>query len=405
MKLDTEFVRLPLRFDAERIAVEVSRIAEDQWRPHPQGAPGNTALQLVSAGGDPEDDSTGGPMRPTVHLSQMPYVRTVLASFGSVIGRTRFMRIEAEETLASHSDIAYYWRDRVRIHVPIVTDPSVRFVCDGQSVHMAAGEAWVFDTWKPHGVHNPSSSRRIHLVIDTVGSARLWELIDRGHRPFAPTSRINTELTEQFIGHDPASSDAPVLTEAVNRPVVMSPWEQEVHTSALLDDLVTANPPGATDELQEVLRRFRHEWRSVWAVHGPAPSGRPDYRRLRDRLAQDLTRFAGQLRLPNGIDGAKALRAVLVEAALDPAGSAPAAPDRARRSAENRCRAARSSRVRGQLPALGEHAAVRDVWPALRRRSPSAGRAIKCSNPCPGSTPPTEASIRTGSSPPTPVPA
>ncbi|MGZ7079611.1 MAG: aspartyl/asparaginyl beta-hydroxylase domain-containing protein, partial [Thermoanaerobaculia bacterium] len=85
MKLSSEFIRLPLRFDVSRLTEEVNQFAENAWRPHPQGYPGNTALPLISAHGDPANDQTKGPMRPTAYLEACPYVRQVLASFGSAI--------------------------------------------------------------------------------------------------------------------------------------------------------------------------------------------------------------------------------------------------------------------------------------------------------------------------------
>ena len=46
MKLDTEFIQMPWRFDAGRLAAEVAAIPEEAWRPHPQGHPGNSALSV-----------------------------------------------------------------------------------------------------------------------------------------------------------------------------------------------------------------------------------------------------------------------------------------------------------------------------------------------------------------------
>jgi uncharacterized protein (DUF934 family) len=46
--LDREFYQLPLRFDAARLAEEVLQFSEDDWRAHPQGHAGNTALPLVA---------------------------------------------------------------------------------------------------------------------------------------------------------------------------------------------------------------------------------------------------------------------------------------------------------------------------------------------------------------------
>src|SRR5690349_19592597 len=155
MRLDTEFIRLPLRCDAGRLAEEVARIPESAWRPHPQGFAGNSALPLISVGGDPADDSVAGAMRATPVLAQLPYLQQVLAALQSVLGRTRLMRLDGNTEAQSHSDINYYWFDHTRVHVPIATHPDVAFHCGQRSLHMAAGEVWIFDTWSVHRVVNP----------------------------------------------------------------------------------------------------------------------------------------------------------------------------------------------------------------------------------------------------------
>ena len=83
-------------------------------------------MPLVAANGDPENDAVAGPMLPTPHLGALPYTRRVIAALDSVIGRSRLMRIPEEGDLYEHVDVAYYWRDHLRVHVPVVTDPSVR---------------------------------------------------------------------------------------------------------------------------------------------------------------------------------------------------------------------------------------------------------------------------------------
>jgi len=146
MRLDTEFVQLPLRFDAERLAKEVGAIEEGAWRPHPQGHPGNSALPLIAAHGDPANDATQGPMRPTPHLARLPYLRQALAELEAPIGRSRLMRLDGNAEATAHADVNYYWMERLRVHLPIVTRPEVQFRCGARSVHMGAGEVWVFDT-------------------------------------------------------------------------------------------------------------------------------------------------------------------------------------------------------------------------------------------------------------------
>ena len=322
MRLDTEFVKLPLRFEAERLAAEVLAVPEADWRPHPQGHPGNSALPLVAAHGDPTNDATKGPMRPTRHLAAMPYLRQVLASFATVLGRTRLMRLDGNAEATAHTDTNYYWLERVRIHVPVLTRPEVEFQCGDRALHMAAGEAWVFDTWKRHNVLNPNPTRRIHLVADSVGSAAFWDLVAGGERPFGDGG--TTPAPPQRVDFQPGQ-DPELRFESNNQPIVMSPWEQEVLLGWLSTDLARSEAPqaGLVAELGRLLLRFRRDWRAAWARFGESAAGWPRFRALRDELDAALRPYAGRLRLPNGNDAVEIARQMVVRPGLNPELAAP----------------------------------------------------------------------------------
>jgi uncharacterized protein (TIGR03032 family) len=335
MRLDTEFVRLPLLFDAERLAAEVAAVPESAWRPHPQGHPGNSALPLVAAGGDPANDDTRGPMAATPALARLPYLRQLLAELRAPIGRTRLMRLDGNAEATAHVDVDYYWMERLRVHLPVVTAPEVRFLCGGRSVHMAAGEAWVFDTWRLHNVLNPSPARRIHLVADTVGSAELWELVEGGDWPFAEPPRPGAPA--RFVPWRPAAAPE-LVTERTNRPRVMSPWEQAQLAARLLADLDQGGDvASAAAQLRRTLRTFQRRWRALWAVHGESEAGWAAYRAERDAFDRGLGGLEKRLTLGNGLDAVALLRHALVRPALDlsvvSAGvaAAPAVPGLARR--------------------------------------------------------------------------
>jgi uncharacterized protein (TIGR03032 family) len=316
MRLETEFVKLPLRFDAERLAAEVAQVPESAWRPHPQGHPGNSALPLIAAGGDPLDDRTKGAMLPTPQLALLPYLRQVLAELQAPIGRTRLMRLDGNAEATAHADVNYYWMERLRVHVPIVTTPEVEFRCGGRSVHMAAGEAWVFDTWRIHNVLNPNPTRRIHLVADTVGSPELWDRIEHGEWPFSAIPRPGAPA--RFVPWRQGMT-ATVVTENSNQPVVMSPWEQERLVEPLFADLAAQPVPlERREELRSIVQAFCRRWRALWAVHGERPSGWDAYRGELDALSRRLEGLTGTLRLSNGLDAAGTLGHVIVRPGLNP---------------------------------------------------------------------------------------
>jgi uncharacterized protein (TIGR03032 family) len=316
MRLSTEFVKLPLTFDAQRLAAEVANVPEDSWRPHPQGHPGNSALPLLATNGDPLDDAAKGPMRPTPHLARLPYLEQVLASLEAPIGRTRLMRLDANADATAHADVHYYWAERLRVHVPLVTTPRVAFLVEDRIVHMAPGECWVFDTWRIHNVVNPDATRRIHLVADTVGSPELWRLIDDGERPFAspPCSGAPPRLVPFRPEWEPE-----LPCESSNLPVVMTPWEQAGLAADILAD-VEAGEGSAADKraLAILVDDLRKRWRALWALHGDAESGWKSYSSALAAFDEALDPLTRRVRLANHLDAAEVARHWLVRAALSP---------------------------------------------------------------------------------------
>jgi hypothetical protein len=139
MDLSRPFIRLPFAFDAERLAAEAEALPEQAWMAHPSRLHGNSAVALVSRDGG-DNDHFDGPMRATPHLRRCPYMRQVMASFGEVLARSRLMRLAAGSEVQMHVDFNYHWYTRVRIHIPVATEPAVIFHCADQQVHMRAGE-------------------------------------------------------------------------------------------------------------------------------------------------------------------------------------------------------------------------------------------------------------------------
>ncbi|MEO8505816.1 MAG: TIGR03032 family protein [Acidobacteriota bacterium] len=317
LKLATEFVRLPIHFDAERLAAEVLALPESEWRPHPQGYPGNSALSLVSALGDPNNDATSGPMLPTRHLEHCPYVRQVLAAFNTPIGRTRLMRLDGNAEATAHADSNYYWLERVRIHVPVVTTPRVDFLCGSRKVNMAPGEAWIFDTWQIHNVLNPEPTRRIHLVSDSVGSAEFWGLVADGAWPFAESPRPGGPA--RFVPFRAEAANE-LVTERRNQPVVMTPWEQAQHRRALLAGIADSDSRTAGDRerFEAEIKDFELRWRALWARYGESGDGFAAYRAVLNETDRKLGRLEHRIRLVNGLDAVDIYRQWVLRPALHP---------------------------------------------------------------------------------------
>jgi len=302
MKLQAPFIQLPLLFEASVLAAEVDALGESVWRDHPQKFPGNSMLPLLAAGGDPANESFIGEMSPTPELLRCPYLFKTIASLGAVAGRTRLMRLAGQAEVTPHVDQGYYWTDRVRVHVPIVTQPTVRFECDGITINMAAGECWIFDTWRKHRVENDASQSRIHLVVDTVGGPDFWTLVDKGRYHDAPIDGWQCRAIA------PGGAPLQLTSERYNIPLVMSPWEIHYRLNGLLDEADPSSP--LTHTARQLSATFFKAWRSLWVQHGDSGNGIPLYLDARQRFFDAIPPEVKAMVLRNGtyfMDGVVAL--------------------------------------------------------------------------------------------------
>jgi hypothetical protein len=320
VKLAQPFFRLPLRFDAQRLEQEVRALPDGAWARHPTEIEGNSSVRLISVEGG-ENDGVGGRMRATQHLQASPYLQQVLAAFGVVWSRSRLMRLAPGEGVPEHADINYHWFSRVRVHIPVITRPEVKFYCGDAAVHMGVGECWIFDNWRRHRVENPSGHERIHLVADTTGSAAFWRMVGNAARmqpvevPFVDGRRVA------------------VLTEQNEGPAVLPPAEVELLVGDLAGELAAEGTTNL-DPLRLLLHDFCREWRQLWLLAGDAAEGRALFQQLIERTRQNAKILAeGVVMRTNRVPALRVLEGRVLQYALRD-GPAPATkPAPARRAA------------------------------------------------------------------------
>lgn len=306
MRLTEPLLQLPIRFDAEALAAEVRALPASAWDPHPTGFVGNEAVRLVTPGGEPTD-AIAGPMAPTPHLLRSPYMMEVMAELGGVWGRSRLMGLAPGAEVPAHVDAHYYWRTHMRIHIPVITNPGVRFTCGDASVQMAAGECWVFDSFQWHDVQNQGSERRVHLVLDTVGGEGFWELLEAAQSgaPATPRQSVPGRRSGEALAF-----------EQVNAPQVMSPWEIRCHVAFLAEQ---ALPDPLLAPVLRRIDKFVDAWAAAWARFGAGNEGVATYGHLIGSLRRDLNALGGaRLNLRNELALYMVLDQLVLQMALAP---------------------------------------------------------------------------------------
>jgi hypothetical protein len=105
----------------------------------------------------------------TPALARCSYIKEALRAFECALETVRLLKLAPGSLIREHSDFDLGERfGVVRVHVPILTNPSVEFSLGGESVSMREGESWYLDLSLPHSVANRGTTDRIHLVVDCL---------------------------------------------------------------------------------------------------------------------------------------------------------------------------------------------------------------------------------------------
>jgi Aspartyl/Asparaginyl beta-hydroxylase len=78
-----------------------------------------------------------------------------------------FYYLEPEAKLHPHRDLTgASLNNRIRFHIPIITNPKLEFYVDNERVVMNEGDLWCLDTSYLHSVYNGGENCRVHLIVE-----------------------------------------------------------------------------------------------------------------------------------------------------------------------------------------------------------------------------------------------
>ena len=169
---DPVAIRLPRTYDVERLVndLQVLRDVKSAPQPGPYHAGEWTGIALHSMGGkDSVFPSAAGMDRyqETDNLKRTPYFKEILDELACPKEVVRILFLPPGGFIKDHFDFHTSFQfGLLRLHIPIITDPDVAFVIDGERMDWKPGELWYGDFSKVHSVKNDSQIVRVHIVID-----------------------------------------------------------------------------------------------------------------------------------------------------------------------------------------------------------------------------------------------
>ena len=95
---------------------------------------------------------------------------------GGTVIRAMAAKLLSGKKITPHVDRHQSFHKGHRIHIPITTNPRVRFMIDGQPYQFKVGEAYEINNQKMHSVMNKGAEDRITFIFDYVPKELVQEL-------------------------------------------------------------------------------------------------------------------------------------------------------------------------------------------------------------------------------------
>ena len=121
----------------------------------------------------------------------VPVMHDIIArhySPGGTIIRAMAAKLVAGGKITPHVDSHPSFHMGHRIHVPISTNPRVRFMIDGRPYRLQVGQAYEINNQKNHSVMNKGAEDRITFIFDYVPREQLEKLGALGRTAAAPAA-------------------------------------------------------------------------------------------------------------------------------------------------------------------------------------------------------------------------
>lgn len=127
------------------------------------------SLVLIFCDGWPELEVSKESAWDALKESAAPLMRDILAQHyppGGTVIRAMAAKLKAGGVISPHRDTHPSFVHSHRIHVPITTNPGVRFMINGRPHRFQIGNAYEINNQQNHSVMNSGSEDRITFIFD-----------------------------------------------------------------------------------------------------------------------------------------------------------------------------------------------------------------------------------------------
>lgn len=155
--------------EQDELAWKEDRYRQEEFEVH--HATESIVMLFVDIDRWPEVIVSREPGWPRIAEAALPLMNEIIEKYyppgGSVI-RAMAAKLKSGGIINPHTDRHPSFHVGHRIHIPITTNPRVRFMIDGQPYQLQVGEAYEINNQKTHSVMNKGKDDRITFIFDYV---------------------------------------------------------------------------------------------------------------------------------------------------------------------------------------------------------------------------------------------
>lgn len=183
--------KLPYTFSEEKLLNDLAICEEHSFSEHYNKADYSGSWRVIALR-SPDGTTTNtnaisltGKFEDSQLFEQCTYFKEVVETFECDKATIRLMNLAAGSSIKEHKDYELGYEHGIfRLHVPITTNPDVRFYIARDLVPMSVGECWYGNFSELHRVENNGATDRVHLVIDCLRNAWSDDLFGKLNYPF-----------------------------------------------------------------------------------------------------------------------------------------------------------------------------------------------------------------------------
>lgn len=155
--------------DQDKAAWNEDQYRQDEYEVHRQTE--SIVVVFTDGSGWPDSEVRKEPGWDRLAEVALPLMHEIIDKHypkGGTIIRAMAAKLLAGGRIDPHSDVHPSFHCGHRIHIPITTNPRVRFMIDGRPYQFKVGEVYELNNQKQHSVMNNGSEDRITFIFDYV---------------------------------------------------------------------------------------------------------------------------------------------------------------------------------------------------------------------------------------------